>query len=110
MGISKAAVLGERGMRMRGKRHTPDAYWHADICALIERLLDVLGHLGPADRKIIEAIRRHGNLRAAARSLAPGQPYYRTYLQRKTTAYRETLVRLAVDPQLSALFPKVLPE
>jgi hypothetical protein len=107
---SRAAVAGELGMRVRGRRQAPEPYWHADICALIARLLEVMGHLGPADRKIVEAICRHGNLRAAARSLAPGQPYYRTFLQRKTKAYRETLARLASDPQLSALFPKVMPE
>lgn len=104
---AKDALIAETGVRVRRKAPAQEVYWHVDICALIARLMDVLGDLGPGDRRIIEAVCREGTLRAAARALAPEQPYYRAFVQRKVKAYRKALTRLTADPELGTLFARL---
>ena len=81
-------VLAEPELRIRGPLPASSATWHKSLCEMVSAMLAIVGDLSPTDIRIVEAVRRSGSVRAAAKELAPGSPSYRAYVQRRIKILR----------------------
>lgn len=84
-------VQAEPDLRLRGILPATSDSWHVDLCEAIASLLAALEGLTANDVRIIEAVRRAGSLRAAAKALEPQRPSYRSYIQRRMKQLRDRL-------------------
>ena len=76
-------------------------------CLLCSELFRIVARFSEKDVLIIHEILKHRTLSATARSLAPGRPSYRTYIQKRLKRYR-SILRDALENSLFGALLEVM--